>query len=120
VGVIIFYLSNVILSATLQAAHNSIAVVILSGFMAVLLVPIYASLIVALDRHVTEPGWFLFGAFFWGAIVAAGIAFILNTKVLIFLAHLAGPRAAQLFTATLVAPVVEETGGIRAVDLYPS
>lgn len=109
VGVVIFYLCNVILSAMLQAAHNSVAVVILSGFMAVLLVPIYASLIVALDRHVTEPGWLLFGAFFWGAIVAAGIAFILNTKVLVFVAHLAGPKAAFLFVASFVAPVTEET-----------
>jgi len=105
----VFYLCSVTLNVTLQAAHNSVVVLIVSAFMAVLLVPIYASLIVALDRHVSEPGWLLLGAFFWGAIVATAIGGFINTKVLIFLAHLAGPKAAFLFVASFVAPVTEET-----------
>lgn len=109
VGIVLFYLCTITLNIMLHAAHNSVAILIVSGFMAVLLVPIYASLIVALDRHTCEPGWLLFGAFFWGAVVATAIGGFINTQVLIWLAHLAGAKAAFLFVASFVAPVTEET-----------
>ena len=108
-GILIFFLCTNVLGILLKFAHDSAAVLFVSAFMAFLLVPIYASLIVALDRHVSEPGWLLFGAFFWGAVVATTFAFVINTNVLVSLAHTIGPNAAGFAVIVFAAPVVEET-----------
>ncbi len=109
VGFVIFYLCIVTLDILLREAHYSLAALFVSGFMAVLLVPIYATMIVALDRHVSEPGWLLLSAFFWGAVVATTFAYIINTKITVFLAGLFGPAVGQFLGMSFGAPVVEET-----------
>lgn len=71
---------------------------------------LYASFVYWLDRYEKEPKALLGGAFFWGVVIAAGGAFIINTifGVGIFLAT--GSEATANFgTASIVAPIVEET-----------
>jgi RsiW-degrading membrane proteinase PrsW (M82 family) len=61
------------------------------------------------DRYEKEP-WLLLGAvFFWGAIIAAGGAFIINTFLGVGVYIFSNSEAAtNLATGTLIAPVVEE------------
>ena len=61
------------------------------------------------DRYEKEP-WLLLGAvFFWGAIIAAGGAFIINTFLGVGIFIFSNSEAAtNLATGSLIAPVVEE------------
>jgi RsiW-degrading membrane proteinase PrsW (M82 family) len=61
------------------------------------------------DRYEKEP-WLLLGAvFFWGAIIAAGGAFIINTFLGVGVYIFSNSEAAtNLATGSLIAPVVEE------------
>ena len=53
---------------------------LLLGFvLATLPVPLYVALALWIDRFEPEPPWTLATAFFWGALVAIFIAFVLNT-----------------------------------------
>ena len=62
-----------------------------------------------LDRYEKEPLILLGAAFFWGAVVAAGGAFLINTLLGIGLYLATGSSSlADLTTASLVAPFVEE------------
>src|SRR5512140_1043718 len=62
-----------------------------------------------LDRYEKEPLALLGAAFFWGAIVAAGGAFIINTVFGLGIYALTGSGdVADQATASLVAPFVEE------------
>src|SRR5207245_994957 len=81
--------------------------VIVGGIAAVLPVPIYAFLIISLDRYEKEPSWLLVGAFFWGAIVASFFSLVLNTVMAAVFAILLGPEWAQILTPAFVAPFVE-------------
>jgi protease PrsW len=68
-----------------------------------------AALIYWLDRYEKEPLALLGAAFFWGAVVAAGGAFILNTAFgLGIYAITDSAEVADQATASLVAPFVEE------------
>lgn len=108
VGCLVFFLSLITLIILLAEAHSFVALFV-SAFMAVLLVPLYASMIVALDRHVSEPAWLLVGGFFWGAVIATTFAYIFNTIATLILVNAFGPAAGQFFGMSFVAPVVEET-----------
>src|SRR5512138_1044140 len=68
-----------------------------------------AAVIYWLDRYEKEPLILLGGAFVWGAVVAAGGAFLLNTVsgLGIYLLTGSGDVADQA-TASLIAPFVEE------------
>jgi len=61
------------------------------------------------DRYEKEP-WLLLGAvFFWGAIIAAGGAFIINTFLGVGVYIFSNSEAAtNLATGSLIAPIVEE------------
>jgi RsiW-degrading membrane proteinase PrsW (M82 family) len=62
-----------------------------------------------LDRYEKEPLILLGIAFFWGAVIAAGSAFVINTLLGMGLYMLTGSgKVADLTTASLVAPFVEE------------
>jgi RsiW-degrading membrane proteinase PrsW (M82 family) len=68
-----------------------------------------ATFIYWLDRYEKEPLIILGAAFFWGAVVAAGSAFILNTVFGIGIYALTGSGdVADQATSSLVAPFVEE------------
>jgi RsiW-degrading membrane proteinase PrsW (M82 family) len=70
----------------------------------------YAWILYYLDRYEREPVQLLVGVFFWGAIIAAGAAFVINSITssgIYFITQ--SEFATQITISTLVAPVVEET-----------
>jgi protease PrsW len=117
-GIVMLFLSAIVLGI-LREQTRTLPAFIISLVMAVLPVPIYATLIVVLDRHQREPRWLLFGAFFWGAVVAVLIAIEANTRIdRLFIAVL-GRQWANLLTPSLVAPFVEETSkGLAVLLIY--
>lgn len=70
----------------------------------------YAWLLYYLDRYEKEPLRLLLGVFSWGAVIAAGSAYFINSisSLGIFLLT-RSELATQLTVTTLIAPVVEET-----------
>jgi RsiW-degrading membrane proteinase PrsW (M82 family) len=116
VGCLAVFLGCVALAILILTAP-SLAALLVSSIAAVLPVPLYAFMILWLDRFEKEPAWLLFGAFFWGAVVAVIISFALNTAIGIAFALTLGPQWAQVLTPPLVAPVVEETSKGLAVFL---
>jgi RsiW-degrading membrane proteinase PrsW (M82 family) len=77
------------------------------GFAPMLL---FAFFVYWIDRYEKEPRLLLMGVFLWGAIIAAGSAFVINTLFGLEFYFLSGSeRFADLATGSLVAPAVEET-----------
>ncbi len=77
------------------------------GFLPALL---FAGLIYWMDRYEKEPYHLLGIVFTWGAFIAAGSAFIINTLLSIGIMLFTGSEAAAEFTTTsMIAPLVEET-----------
>lgn len=71
---------------------------------------LYAYILYWLDRYEKEPLLLLGGVFLWGAIVAAGSAFILNTTLGIGVFMFTGSDMATDFaTGSIIAPLVEES-----------
>ncbi len=71
---------------------------------------LFAVLINWLDRYEKEPKILLGAAFGWGAIIAAGFAFIVNTATGVGLYALTRSQSATEFgVGSVVAPFVEET-----------
>jgi RsiW-degrading membrane proteinase PrsW (M82 family) len=97
-----------LLTVLITTAH-SFGVFLVSVGLAVLMVPIYASVIIALDRHDHKPAWLLGGAFLWGAVIATGFALLGNDLNGSLFKAIFGPNWASLLTASLSAPFVEET-----------
>jgi RsiW-degrading membrane proteinase PrsW (M82 family) len=77
------------------------------GFAAALL---FAYILYWLDRYEKEPLLLLGGVFLWGAVVAAGSAFLINTILGVGIYVFTGSNAAtDLATGSLIAPLVEES-----------
>jgi len=77
------------------------------GFSSALL---FAYILYWLDRFEKEPILLLGAVFLWGAVVAAGAAFVINTVLGIGILVFTGSMAAtELTTASIVAPLVEES-----------
>jgi RsiW-degrading membrane proteinase PrsW (M82 family) len=69
----------------------------------------FAAFVNWLDRYEKEPKLLLGAAFLWGAVIAAGGAFILNTAFGIGIYVLTGSEGVTEFgTASIVAPIIEE------------
>ncbi|MCC7492424.1 MAG: PrsW family intramembrane metalloprotease [Fimbriimonadaceae bacterium] len=84
-----------------------VLVTILLGLAPMLL---YAAAFLLFDRFEREPPALLIGAFLWGALVAAAVAWVVNTSCGVALFWVTGSaEAAQRGTAVLVAPLVEES-----------
>ena len=82
---------------------------LVSLFFAFVPVFIMAMFVYWLDRYEKEPLILLGATFFWGAVVAAGGAFVINTVFGIGIYALTGSGdVADQATASLVAPFVEE------------
>lgn len=82
---------------------------IISLFFAFVPAFLMAMFVYWLDRYEKEPLALLGGAFFWGAVVAAGGAFVINTVFGVGIYFLTGSGdLADQATASLVAPFVEE------------
>ncbi|MBI5840185.1 MAG: PrsW family intramembrane metalloprotease [Chloroflexi bacterium] len=70
---------------------------------------LFAAFVYWLDRYEKEPKALLGAAFFWGVIIAAGGAFIINTAFGIGIYLFTGSEGASEFgTTSIVAPIVEE------------
>ncbi|MCS7011637.1 MAG: PrsW family intramembrane metalloprotease [Anaerolineales bacterium] len=70
---------------------------------------LFAYILYWLDRYEKEPLPLLGGVFLWGAIVAAGSAFLINTALGLGIYIFTGSETATEFaTTSLVAPFVEE------------
>ncbi|MEO8433957.1 MAG: PrsW family intramembrane metalloprotease [Pyrinomonadaceae bacterium] len=90
---------------------------IVGMLVATLPVPFYVMLILWIDRYESEPMWMLATAFFWGALVAVFIAFILNTAGGIFVTIATNDKnVGAAFAAVISAPIVEETA--KALILF--
>jgi RsiW-degrading membrane proteinase PrsW (M82 family) len=94
----------------------------LSVFLGIVPMAVYALVVTFFDRYEKEPPLLMLGVFLWGAIVAAGSAFILNTLFGISVFAVTGSEAAaNVGAAVLSAPLVEETVkgmAVLAVFLY--
>lgn len=85
----------------------ALIVSLLLGFVPMFL---YAMFVYWLDRYEKEPKALLGAAFFWGVIIAAGGAFVINTIFGIGIFLVTGSDVAtNMGTASIVAPIVEET-----------
>lgn len=96
--------------------------ILLAGFLGVVPMAIYAVVITWFDRYEKEPLWLMLAVFAWGAVVAAGSAFILNTLFGISVFAVTGSEtAANVGAAVISAPIVEESvkgAAVLAVYLY--
>ncbi|MDH5505784.1 MAG: PrsW family intramembrane metalloprotease [Anaerolineae bacterium] len=74
----------------------------------------YVSIVYWLDRYEKEPKLLVGGVFVWGAVVAAGIAFIVNTVFGVGLLYMtASETTTEVVTSIVVAPLIEE--GLKAM-----
>lgn len=70
---------------------------------------VFAWFVYWLDRYEKEPKILLGGVFVWGAVVAAGVAFVVNTVLGLGVYFVTGSETITEFaTGSLVAPPVEE------------
>ena len=71
---------------------------------------IFAAIVYWMDRYEKEPKILLGGVYVWGALVAAGGAFLINTMLGLGVYLFTGSEVAtDLTTGSLIAPVVEES-----------
>ncbi len=80
----------------------------------------FASILYWLDRYEKEPILLLGGVFLWGAVIAAGSAFLINTVLGVGISIFTGSGlASDLATGSIVAPFVEETlKGLAVVAVF--
>jgi RsiW-degrading membrane proteinase PrsW (M82 family) len=99
---------------------NIVLGVILSVLFGVIPMALLAVILTLFDRYEKEPPWLLAGVFMWGAIVAAGAAFVLNTIFGVSVFIVSGSEGlANVGAAVLSAPFVEETvKGLAVVAVY--
>ncbi len=77
------------------------------GFAPVFL---FACILYWLDRYEKEPLLLLGGVFIWGAVVAAGAAYIVNTVLGVGVYIVTGSEGVRdLTTGSIIAPIVEES-----------
>jgi RsiW-degrading membrane proteinase PrsW (M82 family) len=76
--------------------------------LAIWVVPVIVA-IVLLDQFEREPATIMVAAFLWGAVVATGLAVIVNTAWFQILFKLFGAQFVQSWGPALIGPTVEET-----------
>jgi RsiW-degrading membrane proteinase PrsW (M82 family) len=93
---------------------------IVSGIIGFGTALLFASVLYWLDRYEKEPVLLLGGVFLWGAVIAAGSAFLINTVLGIGISVFTGSAlATDLATGSLIAPLVEETlKGLAVVAVF--
>lgn len=83
---------------------------ILSVVFGVIPMLLFAYIVYWVDRYEKEPVWLLGGVFIWGAVIAAGAAFIVNSFLGLGIYMFTGSQAfTELSTASAIAPVIEES-----------
>lgn len=108
-----------VLTVLIIAAGLTPRAFFLGSLLAVLPVPVYVALALWVDRFEPEPPRTLAQTFAWGATVAVLISIILNTAAQVEVAGLLGERGANVFSAVVSAPLVEELSkGLALLFLY--
>jgi RsiW-degrading membrane proteinase PrsW (M82 family) len=81
---------------------------------------LFAYILYWLDRYEKEPVLLLGGVFLWGAVIAAGSAFLINTVLGIGISIFTGSSlATDIATGSIIAPLVEETlKGLAVVAVF--
>ena len=70
---------------------------------------LFAYILYWLDRYEKEPLLLLGGVFLWGAVIAAGSAFLINTTLGLGVFMVTGSEiASEMATGSVVAPIIEE------------
>jgi RsiW-degrading membrane proteinase PrsW (M82 family) len=93
---------------TIQLEENLMALLV-SLFFGFVPMFFFAAFVYWLDRYEKEPKILLGAAFFWGVVIAAGGAFIINTVLGIGIYIFTGSEgAAEFGTTSIIAPIVEE------------
>jgi protease PrsW len=69
----------------------------------------YIALIYWVDRYEKEPTWLLSATFVWGAVPSILFAFFFNTLLSLPLYFLLGDELGEILSASLIAPIVEES-----------
>lgn len=88
---------------------DNLTAIVLSIFFGLTPMLFFAYLVYWTDRYEREPKTLLFGVFLWGAIVAAGSSFLVNTIIGRGVYNLTTSEAlAGITTGIMIAPVVEE------------
>jgi RsiW-degrading membrane proteinase PrsW (M82 family) len=93
---------------------------IVSGLIGFFTALLYAYLLYWLDRYEKEPLLLLGGVFIWGAVIAAGSAFIINTFLGLGIYIFTNSSVlTDLATGSIVAPLVEETlKGLAVLSVF--
>lgn len=93
---------------------------IVSGIIGYATALLFAYFLYWLDRYEKEPLVLLGGVFLWGAVVAAGSAFLINTILGLGIYVFTGSDiATELATGSIVAPLVEEIlKGLAVLGVY--
>ncbi len=83
---------------------------VLSVLFGVVPMLVFAYVVYWVDRYEKEPIALLGGVFLWGAIIAAGAAFVVNSFLGLGIYMFTGSQAfTELSTASAIAPVIEES-----------
>jgi RsiW-degrading membrane proteinase PrsW (M82 family) len=83
---------------------------IVSGLIGFSTALLFASILYWLDRYEKEPLLLLGGVFIWGAVIAAGSAFIINTFLGLGIYIFTNSSVlTDIATGSIIAPLVEET-----------
>jgi RsiW-degrading membrane proteinase PrsW (M82 family) len=93
---------------------------IVSGLIGFFTALLYAYVLYWLDRYEKEPLLLLGGVFIWGAVIAAGSAFIINTFLGLGIYIFTNSSVlTDLATGSIVAPLVEETlKGLAVLSVF--
>lgn len=83
---------------------------------AIIPVLLYAGLLYWVDRYEKEPWWLLSAAFVWGALPAAVLALTFNFLFSLPAYALFSEATAEFTSATLVAPIIEES--VKGLALF--
>ena len=95
---------------SVDSARHSVVPFLIALPLALLPVPLLIALVLLLDRLEPEPRGNLVFCFAWGAGIAALLAGVLNTAGLVYVTQPAlGTSTGQFISATIGAPVVEES-----------
>jgi RsiW-degrading membrane proteinase PrsW (M82 family) len=93
---------------------------IVSGLIGYAAALLFAYILYWLDRYEKEPLVLLGGVFLWGAVVAAGSAFLINTILGLGIEVFTGSNiVTDLATGSVIAPIVEEIlKGLAVLGIY--
>ncbi|MEP6697285.1 MAG: PrsW family intramembrane metalloprotease [Pseudonocardiales bacterium] len=107
VTVVVFALAGLAILGVIALRTGPVSFV-LGLTLALIPVPLLVASVLVLDRYEPEPRRLMVFSFFWGATAAALIALVLNTAGSVILHQFTSGATADLISASVGAPIVEE------------